>query len=160
MPGVSPKLGSTVSSVNPSQLNSSAEGSRSICRGANLFIPWDSEMLMASLSAVIILLSLPSRSMAMEMYVAGSRDAGPQIRRECTSLVVVKAKLLCYPKLKSLVHPSQVIVMFKSPLTKRMVSYYVIQDSKFNLFFFFFFAIFPVHHKTCPSLQTGTNFGI
>lgn len=40
------------------RLNSSAEGSRSICLGSSLLIPCDSEMLMASLSAVIILLSL------------------------------------------------------------------------------------------------------
>lgn len=66
MPGVSPELGSAVSDVNPSQLqprlrrvlNSSAEGSRSICLGSGLLIPCDSEMLMVSLSAVIILLSL------------------------------------------------------------------------------------------------------
>lgn len=66
MPEVSPEPGSTVSGVNPSQLqprlrqalNSSAQGSRSICLGSSLLIPCDSEMLMASLSAVIILLSL------------------------------------------------------------------------------------------------------
>lgn len=66
MPGVSLALGSPVSAVNPSQLqprlrralNSSAEGSHSICLGSSLLIPCDSEMLMALLSAVIILLSL------------------------------------------------------------------------------------------------------
>lgn len=66
MPGVSPELGSTVSGVNPSQLQprlrralgSSAEGSRGVCLGSSVLIPGDSEMLMASPSPATVLLSL------------------------------------------------------------------------------------------------------
>lgn len=66
MPRVSPELDSAVSGSNPSQLrrslkyalNFSTKCFYSICFKSSLLIPCDSEMLMALLSAVIILVLL------------------------------------------------------------------------------------------------------
>lgn len=114
MPGVSPEPGSTVSGVNPSQLqprlrralNSSARALPASASGPSLLIPCDSKMLMASLSAVIILLSqnnlAPSRYITVKMYLAGLGKARPlRYWGRPGKAAVVKAKLLH----SFLVHP-------------------------------------------------------
>lgn len=110
MPGVSPEPGSTVSRVNPSQLqprlrralNSSAEGSPSICRGSKLFNPLWLKNVNGIAECCDYFALTPSRYITMKMYLAGLGKAGPlRYWREPGKAAVVKAKLLY----SFLVHP-------------------------------------------------------
>lgn len=84
MPGVSPELGSTVSGVNPSQLQprlrralgSSAEGSRGVRLGSSVSVPRDSNVNGVAESCDYFAFAL-SRCRAVKMRLAGSRGAGP-----------------------------------------------------------------------------------
>lgn len=102
MPGVSPEPGSTGSAVNPSQLqpglrralNSSAEGSPSICPGSEPFNPLGLRNVNGIAERCDYFAFALSRYIAMKMYLAGLREGTPEILREYARMAVVKAKLL------------------------------------------------------------------
>lgn len=85
MPGVSPEPGSTVSGVNPSQLQpGAAAGAERLCRGLSQHLPGYEPFNPSGLrngNAIAeccdYVAFTPSRYMAMKMYLAGLRQAGP-----------------------------------------------------------------------------------